>query len=156
MPWRRALVAISLTAKTTSAIRSGGSPAAVASLYQSRGHSSDTEIEAGYAVYVALATLKQLEPQRRIARVLIVGPGLDLASPQRQADMVAEALGNTAAMSRKSYIHPSLIDAAKDNPRDPLGGMERPRERTWLSTAEVGFLQFLAKARRGKRKATAS
>jgi hypothetical protein len=61
------------------ATQAADSPAAVASLYQSRGHSSDTEVEAGYAVYVALATLKQLEPQRRIARVLIIGPGLDLA-----------------------------------------------------------------------------
>jgi hypothetical protein len=59
--------------------RTAGSAAAVASLYQTRGHSSDTEIEAGYAVYVALATLKQLEPSRTISRVLIVGPGLDLA-----------------------------------------------------------------------------
>jgi hypothetical protein len=52
---------------------------AVASLYQTRGHSSDTEIEAGYAVYAALATLKQLAPAKLISRVLIVGPGLDLA-----------------------------------------------------------------------------
>jgi hypothetical protein len=59
--------------------RTSDSAAAVASLYQTRGHSSDTEIEAGYAVYAALATLKQLEPRRTIARVLIVGPGLDLA-----------------------------------------------------------------------------
>ena len=48
-------------------------------MYQTRGHSSDTEIEAGYAVYAALATLKQLDPAKTIARVLIVGPGLDLA-----------------------------------------------------------------------------
>ena len=27
---------------------------------------------------------------------------------------VAEALGNTAAISRKSYVHPALIEAAKD------------------------------------------
>lgn len=61
------------------ATQAADSPAAVASLYQSRGHSSDTEVEAGYAVYVALATLKQLDPPRRIGRVLIIGPGLDLA-----------------------------------------------------------------------------
>ena len=42
---------------------------------------------------------------------------------------VAEALGNTAAMSRKSYVHPALIEAVKDDPRDPLNGMERPRAR---------------------------
>jgi hypothetical protein len=59
--------------------RARESAEAVASLYQTRGHSSDTEIEAGFAVYAALATLKQLTPGRSIARVLIVGPGLDLA-----------------------------------------------------------------------------
>jgi hypothetical protein len=36
-------------------------------------------VEAGYLVYTGLATLKALEPTRRIRRVLIVGPGLDLA-----------------------------------------------------------------------------
>jgi DNA topoisomerase-1 len=56
---------------------------------------------------------------------------------------VAEALGNTAAMSRKSYVHPALLDAVKDDSRDPLDGMERPRQRTRLSSAEVGLLQFL-------------
>ena len=40
---------------------------------------------------------------------------------------VAEALGNTPAISRKSYVHPQLLDAVKDDPRDPLDGMERPR-----------------------------
>ena len=48
--------------------RTGDSAAAVASLYQTRGHSSDTEIEAGYAVYAALATLKQLEPDEDRSR----------------------------------------------------------------------------------------
>lgn len=57
----------------------GDSAAAVAALYQTRGHSSDTEIEAGYAVYAALATLKQLAPSKAVTRVLVVGPGLDLA-----------------------------------------------------------------------------
>ena len=33
---------------------------------------------------------------------------------------VAEALGNTVAMSRKAYVHPALIAAVKDGPRDPL------------------------------------
>ena len=44
--------------------RTSDSAAAVAALYQTRGHSSDTEIEAGYAVYAALATLKQLAPAK--------------------------------------------------------------------------------------------
>ena len=33
---------------------------------------------------------------------------------------VAEALGNTPAISRKSYVHPALLEAVKDDPRDPL------------------------------------
>jgi DNA topoisomerase-1 len=66
---------------------------------------------------------------------------------------VAEALGNTPAMSRKSYVHPSLIEAAKVDPRDPLDGMERPRARKWLSSAEVGFLQFLQKRKRRRKSA---
>jgi DNA topoisomerase-1 len=68
---------------------------------------------------------------------------------------VAEALGNTPAISRKSYVHPKLIDAARERPRDPLGGMERPRGRKWLSSAEVGLLDFLAGKRR-RRKAAAA
>ena len=39
---------------------------------------------------------------------------------------VAEALGNTPAISRKSYVHPKLIEAARDRPRNPLNGSERP------------------------------
>jgi hypothetical protein len=52
---------------------------AVASLYRSRGLSTDTAVEAGYVVYLGLGVLKSLEPDRRVRRVLIVGPGLDLA-----------------------------------------------------------------------------
>ena len=69
---------------------------------------------------------------------------------------VAEALGNTPAMARKSYVHPSLIEATKDNPRDPLDGLERPRARKWLSSAEVGFLTFLKKRKRRRRKPAAT
>ena len=70
---------------------------------------------------------------------------------------VAEALGNTVAMSRKSYVHPALLEAVKEAPRDPLDGAERPRARTRLSSTEVGLLEFLARggkrARRRKVKA---
>ena len=51
----------------------------VASLYQTRGHSTDTQIEANFAVYTALASLKALSPETRLNTVLIVGPGLDFA-----------------------------------------------------------------------------
>jgi DNA topoisomerase-1 len=62
---------------------------------------------------------------------------------------VAEALGNTPAISRKSYVHPGLLQAVKENPRDPLNGMDRPNGRKRLSTAEVALLEFLARG--GKR-----
>ena len=58
---------------------------------------------------------------------------------------VAEALGNTPAISRKSYVHPKLLEAVKADSRDPLDGMERPRARKRLSSAEVGLMQFLAR-----------
>ena len=61
---------------------------------------------------------------------------------------VAEALGNTVAMSRKAYVHPALIEAVKERPRDPLNGLERPRARKWLSACEVALIPFLTKASR--------
>jgi hypothetical protein len=54
-------------------------PDAVADLYRTRGLSTDTAVEAGYVVYHGLGILKSLDPSRQIRRVLIVGPGLDLA-----------------------------------------------------------------------------
>ena len=48
-------------------------------LYRTRGLSTDTAVEAGYAVRVGLGVLEGLDPSRRIRRVLIVGPGIDLA-----------------------------------------------------------------------------
>lgn len=62
---------------------------------------------------------------------------------------VAAALGNTPAISRKSYVHPKLVEFVKENPRDPLSGMLRPGARKRLSSPEVALLEFLA--RNGKR-----
>jgi DNA topoisomerase-1 len=62
---------------------------------------------------------------------------------------VAEALGNTPAISRKSYVHPKLLEAVKEAPRDPLGDLERPRGKKRLSSAEVALLEFLSRG--GKR-----
>jgi DNA topoisomerase-1 len=68
---------------------------------------------------------------------------------------VAEALGNTVAISRKAYVHPALIAAVKESPRDPLKGLERPRARKWLSSCEVALIPFLNKVARKARKAPA-
>ena len=54
---------------------------------------------------------------------------------------VAEALGNTAAISRKSYVHPALIEAAKD--AGAIGDRPLPRPSKYLSSAERGLIEFL-------------
>lgn len=63
---------------------------------------------------------------------------------------VAEALGNTPAISRKSYVHPKLLERVKENPRDPLGEIERPGPQRGLSVAESGLIEFLM--RNGRRR----
>ena len=94
------------------------------------------------ASVIAFEQLLEKKEDKRISVATVVEP-------------VAEALGNTPAMARKSYVHPALIDATKDNPRDPLGGMDRPRARKWLSSGEVGLLQFL-KTPKPRRKTAAA
>ena len=74
-------------------------------------------------------------------------------SVKTMIEPVAEALGNTVTISRKSYVHPSLIEAVKDRPADPLRGMTRPRARRRLSSTETAFLKFLAKKPRTKKTA---
>jgi len=66
----------------------GNDAARIASLYESRPHSSDTQIEAGFGVYLGLGTLQALEPSLRVTRVLVVGPGLDLAPRTDLTDAV--------------------------------------------------------------------
>ncbi|HEX8535374.1 MAG TPA: hypothetical protein VF662_14510, partial [Allosphingosinicella sp.] len=54
---------------------------------------------------------------------------------------VAEALGNTPAISRKSYVHPALIEAAKD--AGAIGGKKLPRTGKYLSAYERALIDFL-------------
>jgi DNA topoisomerase-1 len=54
---------------------------------------------------------------------------------------VAEALGNTAAISRKSYVHPAIIEAAKD--AGALGERALPRATKHLSAYERSLIEFL-------------
>lgn len=51
----------------------------LARLYQERGHSTDTQVEAGFGVHTALAVVRASGEPRALHRVLIVGPGLDFA-----------------------------------------------------------------------------
>ena len=62
---------------------------AVVALYRTRGLSTDTAVEAGYLVHLGLGVVKSLEPDRRLRRVLIVGPGLDLAPRTALIDAAA-------------------------------------------------------------------
>jgi hypothetical protein len=75
--------------------------AAIAELYRTRGLSTDTAVEAGFVVYEALAVSHALDPNLRIRRVLIVGPGLDLAP----------RTGLLEASAPESYQPWAVIDA---------------------------------------------
>lgn len=58
---------------------------------------------------------------------------------------VAQALGNTPAISRKSYIHPALIDLGKDAQAQAQWrrGLRLPRQTRYLSRYERGLIAFL-------------
>ena len=66
---------------------------------------------------------------------------------------VAEALGNTVAISRKSYVHPALIEAAKE--AGAIGDKELPRSTKYLTASERGLIEFLKSARRKSRRKAA-
>ncbi len=56
---------------------------------------------------------------------------------------VAEALGNTPAISRKSYIHPALIALCQDGQDEWREGLRLPRRTRYLSRDERGLIAFL-------------
>jgi DNA topoisomerase-1 len=56
---------------------------------------------------------------------------------------VADALGNTPAISRKSYVHPALIELAKAGGLRGQPPVRLPRATRWLSAAERGLTAFL-------------
>ena len=57
---------------------------------------------------------------------------------------VAETLGNTPAVTRRSYIHPAMFDL-RENP-DRLESLRLPRSTRWLTREERGFLDYLETA----------
>ncbi len=58
---------------------------------------------------------------------------------------VAQELGNTPAIARKSYVHPALIDLVKlGDPAQAIGRM--PRKTKWLTRYERGLIAFLEEA----------
>jgi DNA topoisomerase I len=82
-----------------------------------------------------------------IAFEQICAAGEEGVGLKAMVEAVAEALGNTPAISRKSYVHPALIHAVKDAPGKRLG-LQRPRPTKYLSSAERGLIAFLGKAGR--------
>ena len=65
---------------------------------------------------------------------------------------VAEVLGNTPAISRKSYVHPAIVEAVKGAPRKRLS-LHCPRSTKYLSSAERGLIAFLGRRTTRKRRA---
>ena len=56
---------------------------------------------------------------------------------------VVEKLGNTPAIARKSYVHPSLIALVKDGQAAFRKALRLPRARAGLSRVECGLIAFL-------------
>ncbi len=97
---------------------------AVAELYRTRGLSTDTAVEAGYRrLHSASASSSALQPDRRIRRVLIVGPGLDLAPrtglrrSRSARKLSAVGRDRRAALARSSRAGDLEVVGADINPR---------------------------------------
>ena len=56
---------------------------------------------------------------------------------------VAERLGNTIAISRKSYVHPALIECVKDGDCADGPGLKLPQKKKYLASYERGLIEFL-------------
>jgi DNA topoisomerase I len=84
-----------------------------------------------------------------IAFEQICAAGEDGVGLNAMLEPVAEALGNTPAISRKSYVHPALIDAVKEGTGKRLS-LQCPRSSKYLSSAERGLIAFLDKPKRRK------
>lgn len=73
---------------------------------------------------------------------LATGP----VSLKQMIEPVAAALGNTPAISRKSYIHPALIDLCREGQDEWRQGLRLPRATRYLSRHERGLIAFLEQA----------
>lgn len=59
---------------------------------------------------------------------------------------VTEALGNTPAIARKSYVHPALLALVKDGQSEFRAVLKLPRATQHLSRVERGLIAFLEHA----------
>ena len=58
-------------------------------------------------------------------------------------EAVADALGNTPAISRKSYIHPALIDICRAEDASSICNLHLPRATKWMTGEERALIAFL-------------
>jgi len=140
--------------------------AEVARLYQTRSHSSDTQIDAGFGVYIGLGVIHALEPAFRARRVLVVGPGLDLAPRTDLIDVadlqsyqplaVADALLSLSLASADDLrvhsvdVNPRVVRAVEQLARDGVtwhlfSGLTETPERM-LSAEYREYLERLGRA----------
>ncbi len=121
----------------------GRSKEQVATLYETRGLSSDTAVEACYSVYIALAAAHGLDADWRARRVLVIGPGLDLAprtdlidlpEPQSyQPFLVADALLALGMADRDRLsvdavdINPLVVDVLQRSTHPPPRPASQPQ-----------------------------
>ena len=71
-------------------------------------------------------------------------------------EAVAAALGNTPAISRKSYIHPALVALCREGDAGELCALHMPRATQYLTSHEralIGFLDEIASAAQSRNQA---
>jgi DNA topoisomerase-1 len=78
-----------------------------------------------------------------IAYRVIIEAGADGIGIKAMLEPVAAALGNTPAISRKSYVHPALCELAKAGGLKSEAPVKLPRATRWLDPAERGLIAFL-------------
>ena len=79
-----------------------------------------------------------------MAFALLAGAKDDLTI-KAVTQQVSEKLGNTPAITRKSYIHPAVFDLM-DRQGEWREGLILPRSTKWLTREERGLIAFLEKA----------
>jgi len=68
-------------------------------------------------------------------------------SLKRMLEPVVARLGNTAAIARKSYVHPSLIAIVKKGQSKFRKALRLPRAKRYLSRTERGLIAFLERGK---------
>ncbi|KQN25216.1 DNA topoisomerase [Sphingomonas sp. Leaf33] len=80
----------------------------------------------------------------------LVGADKDIGI-KTMLEPVTDALGNTPAIARKSYVHPMLVDLAKSGDQAALRARSLPRATQHLSRVERGLIALLDSDTKEKR-----